>query len=319
MRAPHPVATLGVNAPKVPAAPPSRKAVGIAWAMLGVLIFSGWFVVTRYSVSHELRIWDIAMLRFGIGAIVLLPAVLPRKARPSRAAWRLGFVLMLLWGVPFVLCVALGLQLTSAAQAASITPSLMPVFAGLFAMIFLHERPGLLRGVGFGIIVVGVALLVFAGTNADHVPNWTGFGALIAASAMWAGYTLIFRTSGLSPVQAAAMICVWSSALLIPVYLLFGLSRFHLAQPDEIVMQLIYQGILMSGVAIVVFNRAVALAGAATAASAIALIPAIASLLGVAVLGEVPAVGESVAIAIIVAGALLAARPRFRSSPQHLS
>jgi hypothetical protein len=36
----------------------SRKAVaGLAWAALSVLIFSGWFVVTRFSITRELRMW----------------------------------------------------------------------------------------------------------------------------------------------------------------------------------------------------------------------------------------------------------------------
>jgi len=33
-----------------------RQLAGLAWAALTVAIFSGWFVVTRFSVTRELRI-----------------------------------------------------------------------------------------------------------------------------------------------------------------------------------------------------------------------------------------------------------------------
>jgi hypothetical protein len=114
----------------------SRSMVaGFAWSALSVAILSGWFVVTRFSVTRELRIWDITPLRFGIGAILLAPAVLCRGQRSSLAAWREGLLFTLLWGQPCVLPVALGLQLTSAAQAASV--------ADLYARVRGPLRPGL--------------------------------------------------------------------------------------------------------------------------------------------------------------------------------
>ena len=121
--------------------------IGFAWAALAVVIFSGWFVVTRFSVTRELQIWDVAALRFGIGAVLLAPAILRRGSRLPKAAWGEGLIFSFFWGIPFVLLVAFGLKLTSAAQAASVAPTLMPVFAGVLAWAFLlslkGERAGL--------------------------------------------------------------------------------------------------------------------------------------------------------------------------------
>lgn len=287
-----------------------RLLAGVAWAGLSVLIFSGWFVVTRLSVTHELRYWDVTALRFGIGAVLLAPVLLRRGSRLRLAAWRFGFIFMLLWGAPFVLLVALGLQLTSAGQAASITPTLMPVFAGILAWLFAGEKPGWVRWTGYGVITVGIVLLLAAGAAVHGAPNLEGLGALILAAAMWAVYTLLFRRSGLTAAQAAAMICVWSAIVFLPPYLLLGLSRFGAASAGEIALQAGYQGVLMSAVAIVVFNRAVSILGPGAATAIIAFLPAVATLLAIPVLGEVPNVAESLAIAVVVAGALLAARPR---------
>jgi drug/metabolite transporter (DMT)-like permease len=286
-----------------------RHVEGFAWAALTVAIFSGWFVVTRFSVTRELRIWDITALRFGIGAVLLAPAVLRHASRIAPAAWRDGLVFSLLWGVPFVLLVALGLKLTSAAEAASITPTLMPVFAGLFAWAFLRERPGGGRLIGYAAIVVGLVGLVVSAAVAQGAPSPAGLAALALAAAMWATYTLLFRRSGLTPIQSAGLICIWSAAIFLPAYLLLGLSRFHYASNGEIAFQAVYQGVLVSGIAIVSFNRAVSLLGAVAATAIIALIPAVATILAIPVLGEVPTAAEGAAIAVIAIGVLLATRP----------
>ncbi len=285
------------------------RLAGLGWAALTVAIFSGWFVVTRFSVTRELQIWDITAFRFGVGAIVLAPAILRRGTRLPLSAWGEGLVFTMLWGLPFVLLVALGLRLTSAAQAASITPTMMPLFAGLFAWVFLRERQGPLRWLGYAAIFAGVAGLLAAGTAAHGALDPVGLGALLAAAAMWAIYTLLFKRSGLTSLQAAALICIWSAVLFLPAYWLFGLSHLHRASIQEIALQAMYQGVLLSCVAIVTYNRAVSLLGAAAATALLALIPVTTSLLAIPILGEIPAATECAAIAVIVIGVLLVARP----------
>ncbi|BEU25732.1 DMT family transporter [Paraburkholderia sp. 22B1P] len=282
---------------------------GFAWAALTVMIFSGWFVVTRFGVTRELRIWDIAALRFGIGAILLAPAVARRGCHLPVARWGEGLIFAVLWGMPFVLLVAFGLKLTSAAQAASVAPTLMPVFAGVFAWCFLRERQGRVRWLGYAAIITGLVCLLGAGAAVHGAPDIRGIAALTAAAAMWAVYTLLFRRSVLTPIQSAALICIWSTAVYLPAYLFLGLSRFSLASPGEIALQALYQGVLMSGVALITYNRAVSLLGSSAATAVIALLPAIASIFAIPVLGETPSRAEWMSIVVIVLGVLLASRP----------
>ncbi|MHA6687534.1 DMT family transporter [Mesorhizobium sp. A556] len=292
------------------------RVIGLGWAAVSVAIFSGWFVVTRFSVTRELRIWDVTALRFGIGALLLAPALLRRGSRLSLSDWGEGLLFSLLWGMPFVLLVALGLKLTSAAEAASIAPTMMPIFAGVFAWAFLKERQGRVRWLGYATILAGLICLVAAGAAIHGSPSLAGIGALTAAGAMWALYTLLFRRSGLTPIQAASLICIWSAALFLPVYLLFGLSRLDHASVNEIALQVAYQGVLMSGVAIVTFNRAISLLGASAATAIIALVPAAASILAIPILGEIPSPAECAAIAVIVIGVLLASSRTASPRPQ---
>jgi len=299
--------------------PPRNIVRGLCWAGLSVMIFAGWFVVTRFSVTRELRLWDVTALRFGIGAVILLPVVLRGKRRLAAREWREGLLYACLWGLPFVLAVALGLQLTSAGRAAAITPTLMPVFAGIFAWAFLREKQGRARWCGYLAIVIGLVCMVVGGASVHGSMNPMGLAALMTASAMWAVYTLLFRRSALTPVQAAALICFWSAVLFLPVYIFGGLSRLALASPQEIALQAVYQGVLMSGVAIVSFNRSVALLGPSSATAIIALIPVVASFAAIPVLGELPSPGECLALAVVVGGVLLAARPSHRVSTAPIS
>jgi drug/metabolite transporter (DMT)-like permease len=70
----------GVTAPGVMLLPGDRAgwarpwSAGFIWATVSLMIFSGWFVITRFRVTHELRIWDIMALRFGVGAALLGPS-----------------------------------------------------------------------------------------------------------------------------------------------------------------------------------------------------------------------------------------------------
>ncbi len=295
------------------AAADRRRVEGYLWATLSLMIFSGWFVITRFSVTRELQIWDIVALRFGVGTLVLAPTILRPGARLPAAAWREGLVLCLLWGVPFVLLVAVGLRLTSAAQAATIAPAAMPVFAGLVGGIVLGERQGTARWLGYGAITVGLICLLGASAANHGVPNLLGIAALLGAGLLWAVYTIVFRGSGLSAMQAAALICTWSAILFMPIYAMFGLSRLALASPAELAFQVFYQGVLMSCVAAVAFNRAVAVLGPSAATAIIALLPAVATLLAIPVLGEIPLPAQWAAIVIIGTGVGLAAkRPTVR-------
>lgn len=296
---------------------PASRLRGAAWAACALAIFAGWFVVTRLSVTHELRIWDIVALRFGIGAVVLLPVLVVRRRELSAHDWGEGFLLSLLWGAPFVIFVGGGLQLTSADHASSVTPGLMPVLTGLLAWALLGERPARLRIAGYAVILAGLVLLLLPGWLRGHHADPWGLLALALAALLWAGYTLLVRRAGLVAPVAAAFVCFWSALVYVPLYLASGVSRLSGVPTRELLWQSFYQGVLMSGIAIFAFNRAVALLGPVTAASVFGLVPVVVAVLAIPVLGEWPTPGEALAIGAVAVGVALAARGGM--SPKRIS
>jgi drug/metabolite transporter (DMT)-like permease len=283
------------------------SAGGFAWAFLSVAILSGWFVVTRLGFRHDLRVWDIIALRFGEGAVLLTPTLLFGGSRLPLRAWLHGIPLAILWGGPFIFFVGTGLQLTSATLASAIAPALMPVFVGLIGWLIFGEMPRGWQISGYVLIAAGLVVLILGHASSKDRSGLIGSLALVVAAAMWAAYTLRLRGSGLSPLQAAALICFWSAISYVPIYVASGLSSLAQASASELLFQSLYQGLLMSVVAIFAFNRAIASLGPKAAATIIALVPVTATLFAIPVLHEFPSPMASVAIVVIASGVMLAA------------
>ncbi len=279
---------------------------GIGWSLLSVGIFAGWFVTTRFSVTHELRFWDVIALRFGIGAVLLLPVLLLRWQR-LRARAGEGLLYAFLWGAPFVLLLTLGLQLSSAAQSSAVTPTLMPVFAGLIGALFFGQALGRARILAYLAIAGGMLILWLLHPVQGVQSHPAALVPLLLASIMWATYTVRFKRSDLTPLESATLMCIWSALLFLPLYFSLGLSRLGTASAREILVQGFYQGVLMCVVAIISFNRAVTLIGPRAAAAIIAFVPVLSALLAIPFLGEVPTPSGTLAILLIASGVVLAA------------
>ena len=189
----------------------------------------------------------------------------------------------------------------------TVTPALMPVFAGFVAWTFFGERPSRRQLSGYGMIAAGLLALVCVYVQAEGRLDIGGAAALVTAAVLWAVYTLRLPRAGVTSLQAAALICFWSAILYLPLYVGLSLSSLTHASQGELVFQSIYQGIMMSVVALLAFNRAVVLLGPRAAAVIIALVPVTATLLAIPVLSEWPSWPSAAAICIITLGVGLAA------------
>ncbi|KMO17850.1 DMT family transporter [Methylobacterium platani] len=293
--------------PTGPEAPTGRRlAEGVAFALVAVGLWGGWFVITRRTVGAGgvLGPADLVALRFGIGGLLLLPVFLLRLRGLGRAALRDGAVLFVAQGAPFALLISVALRYAPAGHGAALTPGTMPLFAALLGALVLGDRPGRLALAGLGLIALGALTLAGGFRDADEL---FGYALFLTAAFLWAAGTVRMRRSRLAALEATALICVASLVTYIPVYLASGLSRILEAPPAEVAIQALYQGVLVSVVALVAFNRSLALIGRRTPAFT-ALVPVIATLLAIPVLGEVPDPLHVGAILAIGAGVLLTTR-----------
>ena len=278
---------------------------GALWGLTAVLIWAGWWVLTRSSVTGRLDATDLAALRFGLAGFVMLPQALRHRAAIAAVPKRLILFMVLGAGAPYALVAAFGLKFTTAGNGGALGTGFLPLAVTLLSGLLFGEHASRERYLGLAAILVGAALIA----NIQHW-SWGTRDAFVApaffflSATMWAGFTLAMRRSGLSAMAATATVCVLSGVAYLPIYILFLPHDALTAAPTEVlVTQAIYQGILTSFAALFCFSQSVIHLGSARAAVFPALIPVAATCLGAVALNEVPSVVETAGVVLISLGA----------------
>ena len=128
----------------------------------------------------------------------------------------------------------------------------------------------------------------------------------LVASFLTACYTVIMRRSKLDPVHVAALVSTGSLVIYAPIYL--ALNSGHLARVPFATLsaQVIFQGIVVTIVALVLYGRAVLILGASGGSAFGALVPVLSALLAILLLEEWPTASGWGGITLITAGVYLA-------------
>jgi drug/metabolite transporter (DMT)-like permease len=259
-------------------------------------------------VTQALTPEDVVALRYAIGGLILLPILVRQSGSLTRRSWGEGMVLAVFQGAPLALLVTIGVRFAPANHMAALSPGLLPLFAALLGFLFFHERLSRSRVVGLVLICVGA--LVMAGVSLSTFASgvWRGDLMFITAGFMGSIYAVRMRGSGLSAMQGAALISVFSMIFYLPLYawLWFGSGRLLLAPVGEVVFQGFYQGALVAALSVFSLSRAIMTLGAARAAAFLSLVPVLGALLGAVILCEIPSTAEAVAIGVISVGVLMA-------------
>lgn len=303
---------LASGIPLLPAAA-RRRLVGVLAAVATVTIWGSWIAVTRWGVTSSLSPYDLAILRFAIPCLVLLPALAIkwRRLPPLRPALILTMAAGA--GLPFLLLVASGMTYAPAAHAGSLLPGTMPLFVALLSAALFGERLGGTRICGYFASLAGVVLIGGVGLFVGGAGEWRGHLLFLAGAALWAGYTVAFRRSGLSAWQAAALINGASLLVLAPAYLL-GLKPSLLSVSwSELAIQAISQGLLSGLLALFLYGTAVTRLGASQAAAFAALSPVVTTLVAIPLLGEVPQPVTLAGVALVSVGVALSSGALGRS------
>lgn len=298
--------SLGLSLKQAAPVPAASFLAGAAWGIFAISIWAGWFVSTRLNVTSDLSVYDLVALRFGVAALLLIPVTVRLRGGVGLVSWTNGIAIFAGSGVSYSLCATGGVAFAPAAEGAALTPGVMPMATALLAVLILKERlsPRQLTGLGFilaGVVVIG-GLGLFHGAHRE----WIGHILFLAGAFLFAGYTIALRRSGLSGLEATALVSLWSCAFYLPVYIFALHPRLLEVPPTSLLFPAFYQGVLTNVVSLVAYGRAVAILGPSRAASFAALIPAVTAFLSMLILGEFPSEADWVGIACVSAGVYLA-------------
>jgi drug/metabolite transporter (DMT)-like permease len=282
----------------------SGTAIGVAAALGAVAIWAGWIVATRHAVSHALEPAAIGLLRFAIPALVFVPVWWRTGLKPSTISWPM-LAALLGFGAPFFLLAGYAMQFAPASDVPPLLSGAMPLLVALVA-IRHGERFGVARKLGLVLIALGIVAIVgFSIVMGGGA--WRGHLLLLVAAAMWAVYTLAFKRSGLTAIEAAALVAAWSTILLLPLGAPALVRVVAAGHALDVIMQAGVQGVLSGVLAIVLYGTAVTHLGATRGAALTALVPVVAAALAVPLLGEWPTPATALAIVATTLGVGLAA------------
>lgn len=282
---------------------------GIGYGLLAALIWGGFPVVTRLGVTHAaLDAFDIAFIRFAVSGTLLLPVVLRRGVRTLHPA---AIVLMVIGaGAPYLLTVAAALSRAPVGYFA-LTPGSMIAFTAVLGRWIARETLSAARIAGIVAILAGMAL-----ATSDALSGAIGPLALalfVLGGLLWAVYNVTTKHAAAGALHATAIVSVGSALLYCPLYLVVRGGAVLHAPVAAIATQAIYQGVLMSVLALYCFSRAVVALGPAIGATFAALMPLLATLEAALLLGERSHATALAGIAVVTAG-MIASLMRRRPS-----
>ncbi|MBD3625042.1 MAG: DMT family transporter [Rhodobacteraceae bacterium] len=271
-----------------------------------VLIWASFLVATRAAVTDSMGPVEVALVRFGTGAVLFLPVLLRHGAIPDGVRTTDLVLLPLLGGVAFILLLAAGLRHAPVADSGVFTPSMLPLYVALLSALLLGERFSRLQMAGFAMIVTGA--LAVGGWEAvanSGTGAWRGHLLFTGAALSWAAYTVLFRRSGLGPAVGGAVLCFWSALMLGGIALFTGVD-FAAMPTRTLLVQILLQGVLSGFVSTFTYFYAIRHFGPSRTAAFAALVPVLAALGGWAVLGEVIGPVKAAGILVVSAGVALA-------------
>ena len=261
-------------------------------ALYGVTAASIWG--SMYVVSDLVLLivppFTLLTLRIALGLAVLLPLSLRRgQSLPGRRSfWSLLAVGVVGLGISLG-AQFLGTDLSTAVNGALVT-SASPAFVVLFAVLLLRERMTLQRLAAIVLASAGV-LIILNPASADFASDtFTGDAFLAVAAVTWGLYSVLVRRVTLrqaTPTLMVTIVALFGGLLVsIPASILELAQRPIGAMSVEIVLGILYLGIVSTALALLLWNRAFSLVPATIASLFFFAQPLAGALLAAVFLGQ---------------------------------
>ena len=310
----------------------SPKTIGIASAVITIVIWTSFIVVARFMALKSLTPLDIVLCRIVGAALVLLPwgFFMVRKMRTSGATaqtslWisplplQLTLLLGLFGGVGYAVLAYSAFTFAPAAHGSVLMPGLLPLTTALLSVLLLGEVLSRGRKIGLGLILCGGLLVGGASIwqayadSASGSQVWKGDVLFVTASSCWAFYTVLCRKYKLDAVPTTIAVIVFCVLAYVPIYVLLvgaGVlaSKLSTAPLWEIAFQTFYQGmgsVVISGIA---FTQMIRYFGPIRSTMLTALVPGLSALGAVIFLGEPLGLNLILGLALVTLGIVVGVR-----------
>ena len=279
--------------------------MGVGALLISVAIWANFLVTTGGAVSNGLGVVELGLLRAVFCAVPLIPVVWRIGLYPRHIEFWRFCVMVIGAGVSFMFLMPFGFTIAPASDSGIFAPGAQPLWAALLSWIVLGERIGPVRIFGFALIAAGI--LAVGGLDAITGAQggvWVGYVCYSGASLMFAFYAVAQRGSGLTAIEATAVISAWSLVIAGIVALVFGVD--YSALPPA---QLLWAGAaqFFSGVvAVATFTYGIIKLGPSRGSAFIALTPAVVAAAAEIFLGQPATPLTWAGVGVVSVGVLIA-------------
>lgn len=256
---------------------------GYIFGFITVALWASFVLLSRIAGASGLNGFDLAALRFGTAAVLLLPVWLFRLR--VNIFNRRMLALAITGGVGYALCAYSAFHFAPASHGAILLSGVLPFFVTVMAWLILREKPSNTRWLALSVIASGVICLAFYSLSDLH-NSWPGDLLLLLSSCLWGIYTVLAKRWQVSPWEITIGVSLLSAFIYLPSYYFFLPKGIFLASWSAIAVQAFFQGFLVVIVAMVCFMRAMEYLGPTRLGAVMATVPAFAGIGAVLLLGE---------------------------------
>ncbi len=277
-----------------------------------LLLWSGFFLSLRSGAHSELTSADIALARFLIPCLVLLPIVLKSFKQIVAVPKRYLLGMFIGCGLPYLLVAGTGMQFAPVSDGSALIPGTLPLFVSAIAVLLYKQPLSHHRIAGLSLVVIGIGAFLYQSVTQLDSGLLQGHMLFLIGSFMWATFTICARVSNLSPMVTAGVISLLSSLFLIGLVAKGTLPSYLASAPvaqwpwKELSGHIVLQGIGAGLIASFTYLKAISVLGAERTAAFGAATPAIATLLAIPVFGEEPTLLGWLALSLVCVGSLVA-------------
>ncbi|MDF2155333.1 DMT family transporter [Vibrio sp. CAU 1672] len=288
-----------------------------------LFLWSGFFLSLRGGPVTSLHPADIALARFVIPTLVLMPFVAKYRAQLKATPVKYLFGVTLGSGLPYLLVAGTAMQTVPVAHGSAMIPGTLPLFVSAIAVLFYHQALSKQRIIGLIAVLLGISSFLLSNLGGSYQSELLqGHGLLLLGSLMWAIFTISARVANLNTYACAGLVAIFSLVMLLAAISFGWLPSLLAETPVEqwpwkaLTWHLLLQGVGAGLLASFTFIYSIKTIGAEASAALGSLTPVVATLLAYLVFNEIPDNITLIALMFVTGGSILASNV-FMNQAQH--
>lgn len=281
-------------------------------ATVAVFIWAGNFVIAR-GVNRQIPPITLAFCRWSLATVLMLPIAFTAFKKEWHILKKHGPYLfwVSLSGIAiFNTCLYISGHYTTAINMALISTTSSPIFATVFAIIFIGERINVFRLTGMFICLSGVLLLISKGSLQTLLSFTFSVGDIwaLAGAIAFAVYNVLVRKKPATISGTTFLLAIFGlgALIILPGFIMEQISAAPIEWNNSLLLSLLYLGAGTSVISFLCWNAAIKRMGAGTTVLFGNLIPIISTIEAVLFLNEPFQKIHMISAGIVILGLIIA-------------